>query len=440
MRAAWRLATLALLAGPWLGGPRSHPIVTVAQGDASRSPRAARTVDVSTDGRTIVFQSFVRLVAADADDAADIYTFDRATGRVTLDSVPPGDWAEHTSARTSGDGWFLVFESSRADSHGADIVLRDRRAATFRVVTDAAHRREPTGFSRTPSLSYDGRVLAFASTLTTLLPGPDANGAGEDVYVVALPAGAIARASVTSAGAQPPRGDSTLPSVSGDGRWLAFASTAPLVEPGASATAAKPFRQIYLRDLQAGRTRRVTRAANGGAPNGDSSVPSLSADGRYIAFASDASNLLDDDQNQAADVLLYDRETDALSWVSRGADGSSANGESLSPVISADGRFVVFQSDASNLVCARKCAEAAADINLLWDVFLFDRTNGQIVRMSEDDLGGWMAPSAGPAVDGAGRLVAFSSRHQVDAADRRDDFDLFVRALLPASTVTRKQP
>jgi Tol biopolymer transport system component len=356
---------------------------------------------------------------------------------VTLESAAPGEWAEHVAARASGNGRYVVFESIRAGAHGTDIILRDRQAGTFQVLTDAVHRREPNGFSRGPSLSHDGRVLAFSSTLTTLLPGPDTNGAGEDVYVVTLPAGTVARASVTSAGAQLSNGDSALPSVSGDGRWVAFASTAALVAaPGAHPT--RPFRQIYLRDLRADRTLRATRAANGGATNGDSSVPSMSADGRYVVFASDASNLLDDDQNQTTDIFLYDRETDALSWVSRGADGASANGKSLNPAISADGRFVAFQSDASNLVCARRCA--VADINLLWDVFVFDRTTGQIVRMSEDDLGEWMEPSAGPAIDGAGGVLAFSSRHPVDAADRLDDFDLFVRAVLPTARVTRQQP
>jgi Tol biopolymer transport system component len=356
-----------------------------------------------------------------------------------MESAAPGDWVEHGSARASGDGRYVVFESVRVGAHGADIVLRDRQTGAFRLLTDGAHRLEPAGFSRHPSLSHDGRVLAFSSILTTL-DGPDANGAGEDVYVMALPAGRVTRASVTSAGVQPPGGDSTLPSLSGDARWLAFASSATLGESVPRSGPERTVRQIYLRDLQSGRTLRITRAANGGAPNGDSSMPSISADGRYVAFASDASNLLDDDQNRTTDVFIYDRDTGALGWISRGSDGSSANGESLSPVISADGRFVAFQSDASNLVCARRCAEAAADINLLWDVFLFDRTNGRIARMSEDDLGEWMEPSAGPAIDGAGRIVAFSSRHPVDARDRGDDFDLFVRAVLPAPTATRKAP
>jgi Tol biopolymer transport system component len=166
-------------------------------------------------------------------------------------------------------------------------------------------------------------------------------------------------------------------------------------------------------------------------------LPSISGDGRYVVFVSEASNLLNDDQNQASDVLLYDRETETLRWVSRGADGGSANGESTTPVISADGRFVAFQSDASNLVCAKRCPEHDEDVNLVWDVFLFDRVAGRTVRLSEDDLGGWMEASAGPAVDGTGTVVAFSSRHPVDAADRQEDFDLFVRTM-PIPSVSRK--
>ena len=149
-------------------------------------------------------------------------------------------------------------------------------------------------------------------------------------------------------------------------------------------------RQVYLRDTVGGRTTRVTRAANGGLPNGTSWLPSLSADGRRLAFASDASNLLDDDHNRASDVFVYDREADALTWVSRAADGSSAGGESTGPVISGDGRFIAFQSDAANLVCARRCSEHADDINLLWDAFLFDSASGaSSARAKTSSADGW---------------------------------------------------
>ena len=393
----------------------------------------------------MAFESLARLVAADTDNSLDIYVLDRATRLVTLESGGLDDGAEYSHPQISGDGRYVVFESrppQATDAPRADIVLRDRLAGTSRVLTTTPRNRGPFGWSRNPDISDDGRIVAFSSAATTLTDGPDANGALEDIYIMQVASGAFSRASVTSAGVQPDRGDSILPSLSGDGRWLAFASTAPLDDgpPPTGSNLEKRGRQIYLRDTIGGKTTRITRAANGGLPNGSSWLPSLSADGRRLAFVSDASNLLDDDHNRAADVFLYDRDADAITWVSRAADGSSAGGESTGSVISGNGRFVAFQSDAANLVCAKRCSEHADDINLLWDTFLFDAASGVTVRTSEDELGGWMEPSVGPALDATGQVIAFSSRHPVDAADRGDDFDLFVRALTPPPIITRRSP
>ena len=407
----------------------------------------------------MAFESRARLVAADEDDRPDIYVLDRTTGLVTLESVRmPDDGSEFTFPRISGDGRFVVFEWRQAQSLNtprADVVLRDRVTGTTRTLTMTPRNQSPFGWSRGPDISDDGRVVAFSSASTTLADGPDVNGAREDVYVVRLPEGTISRVSLTSSGVQPDVGDSILPSISADGRWIAFASTAPLDDPpslrfGAASPQSrsnreKPLRQVYLRDAIAGRTTRVTRALNRATPNGNSSLPAISADGRHVVFVSEASNLLAGDDNSTSDVFLYDRETGALSWVSRAADGQSAGGESTSPVISGDGRFVAFQSDAANLVCTRRpgCASLASDfddINLVWDVFVLDRELGRIVRASEDELGGWMEVSAAPALGSSGQLLAFSSRHPVDATDLAGDFDLFVRSLTPPPVITRKSP
>ena len=453
----WRsIALAAATAGSWWLATTSET-VTIAQRDRFRSARAPRSADVSADGRSVAFESLARLVPADTDDRADIYVLDRGSGRVTLESATADDDSEHTAPRISGDGRYVVFEvragRSDAASPRTDIVLHDRVAGSSRVLTATAG-GDPYAWSRSPDISDDGRVVAFSSAATTLAAGPDVNGKLEDIYVVRLPGGSVSRVSVTTAGVQPAHGNSILPSLSADGRWLAFASTAPLDEPPSRSepSGERAVRQVYIRDAIGGRTTRVTRPPNRGLPNGDSSLPSISADGRYVAFASEASNLLDGDGNRGSDVLLYDRDTDALTWVSRGADGSSAGGESTGPVISGDGRFVVFQSDASNLVCARRggcgssgrrprtAASAKEDINLLWDVFVFDSARRILVRLSEDELGGWMEPSAGPAIDGSGQVIAFSSRHPIDASDRGDDFDLFVRAVTVPPIVTRKIP
>ena len=211
----------------------------MAQRDANRSPRSPRSADISAEGRFVAFESRARLVSADIDDLHDIYVLDRTTGQVTLETSGSDDECSHP--RISGDGRYIVYESrpsSAQASPRADIALRDRVEGTTRVLSQSARSTgELFGWSRSPDISDDGRVIAFSSAATTLGQGPDVNGAAEDIYLVKLPALTITRASVLSSGAQLPRGDSILPSLSADGRWLAFASTAALAaDAGADGT------------------------------------------------------------------------------------------------------------------------------------------------------------------------------------------------------------
>ena len=161
-------------------------------------------------------------------------------------------------------------------------------------------------------------------------------------------------------------------------------------------------------------------------PDGSSSDPAISRDGRYVAFASEATNLVPGDRNRSADVFLRDLRTHSAVLVSRSASGGAANGRSGNPVVSADGRFVAFQSQASDLICARRCPAAAEDINLLSDVFLFDSLTSLMVRISAGPAG-WAEESAAPQIDAAADVIAFTSRHPIDAQDDRNDFDLFIR-------------
>jgi Tol biopolymer transport system component len=418
-------ATLSLVAA---GGP----LTTVEQRNSLRSPRSPRSADVSANGRFVAFESQAALVSADDDTQPDIYVLDRSSGTVTLETGDLAGETESANPRLSGDGRLLVFELRTRDGDREprlDIVLRDRTAGTNRSLTGSLEDSGVFAWSRGPAISEDGRFVAFSSASTTMVRGADANGALEDVYLLRVSSGEVERVSLTSAGLQLPRGTSILPSLSADGRWIAFASTARLDETDPARQAHEaPVRSVFLRDLITGITTRVSRAPRHQA-NGDSSVPSLSGDGRFVAFASNASNLSDDDRNRGTDVFVFDRETAALTRVTRAADNSSANGTSANPVISGDGRYVAFQSEAANLVCAARCPHRDEDINLLWDVFVFDRTTGKVVRISEDELGGWMEWSMGPSIDRSGAVVAFSSRHPVDTDDRREDLDLFVRQL-----------
>lgn len=414
-------------------------LLTVAQRDQLRAAKAPRTADVSANGRFVAFQSWSRLVDADDDDLLDIYVLDCLTARVTLESGDAEGDTENAHARISGDGSLVVFESRSTRPERMprmDIVLRDREHATTRSLTDAVQRAGAFTWSRSPDISDDGRRVAFSSAATTLVPGADMNGAFEDVYVVDLPSGRISRVSLSVSGAQLAAGNSNLPSISADGNVIAFASTSPLdADSGAGARTVTP-RQIFVRDLAAQTTVRVSRTPRGAPPNGDSSIPSISGDGRYVVYGSEADNIGTHDTNRDSDVFLFDRQTERTTQVSRAAGGGAPNGTSANAVISPDGRFVAFQSDAGNLVCAVRCAPAAEDLNLLWDVFIWDRTTERTIRASEDELGGWMDWSAGPAIDGTGRVIAFSSRHPINEGDRAQDLDLFVRLLPPALSQT----
>ncbi len=434
-----------------LSAAHREPVITVEQRDGMRAAKAPRTADVSANGRFVAFQSWSRLVVADDDTLLDVYVLDRLSGRVTLESGDVDATSENAHPRISGDGRLVVFESRATrpeELPRMDIVLRDREVAGTRTLTSGAHRGHAYTWSRSPDISDDGRRVVFSSAATSLVAGGDMNGELEDIYAVELASGRTIRVNLSTAGAQLAVGNSVLPSVSADGHAIAFASTSPLGESprrGSDEMLSPPppsrvTRQIYVRDLDARTTVRVSRTPRGGFPDADSSLPSISGDGRYIVYTSEATDIAAHDTNRGSDVYLADRETGVTTQVSRAADGSPANGSSLNAVISADGRSVTFQSDAGNLVCASRCAVALEDLNLLWDVFIWDRSTGRMVRASEDELGGWMDWSAGPAIDGSGHVVAFSSRHPTDAADRQQDLDLFVRTrpLAHSPTTARK--
>ena len=135
-------------------------------------------------------------------------------------------------------------------------------------------------------------------------------------------------------------------------------------------------RDVFVRDLQTGETTRVSVSSSGAEANGDSFAPALSSDGRYVAFSSAASNLVDGDTNDANDIFIRDRQANTTTRVSVGFDGSQANGGSDQPSLSGDGRLVAFTSTASNIV--------NGDANNLRDAFVYDRQTGTAVNVSVD--------------------------------------------------------
>jgi len=221
------------------------------------------------------------------------------------------------------------------------------------------------------------------------------------------------------------------PAISPDGRFVTFASKATVTcdnrsECDPASPANHRVTSIYVRDTHTDVTIRVIRSHTGGEGDGPSYHPSISADGRHVAFVSEAANWTRGPRPRAAQVYVHDRLTGTTELVSRRPDGRPADGPSRFPAISGDGTVVTFQSLASNLVCMKRCTEGSRDINLVWDVFVFDRRSRTMTHASRDEPEEWMAPSHGPSLDHAGRVLAYSSRHPINQDDVEDDDDLYI--------------
>ncbi|MEG4625954.1 calcium-binding protein [Microcoleus sp. w1-18aA5] len=249
-----------------------------------------------------------------------------------------------------------------------DIFVRDLLTnTTTRVSVDSAG-NQGNKYSRDPSISANGRFVAFASEATNLVPGDTNN--SEDIFVRDLLTNTTTRVSVDSAGNQTKRGYNSFepsgsfePSLSADGRLVAFYSSAADLVPGDTGN----NMDIFVRDTLANTTTRVSVDSAGNQANNYSLSPSISADGRFVAFHSDASNLVPGDTNNRFDIFVRDLLTNTTTRVSVDSAGNQANNSSLSPSISADGRRVAFDSEASNLV--------PGDTNNTRDVFVSDTAN-----------------------------------------------------------------
>ena len=448
MAKAYLIRAISLAATLTLGvriaaAPEACGIQVVPLHDPNRTPQRA-PIGISADGRFLAFASYAPLLRGDTNGRSDIYVLDMSTRQLTIESaLPDGSPANADSfgPDISDDGRFLAFHSSgrliprSGDDPTQQIVLRDRQLGITTVLSTNDAGDRGNGNSSGAVISGDGRTVAFESLSTNLVPDADGNGAASDVYAVTVATRAIVRVSTTSTGRQHANGASFGPSISTDGQLIAFTSSARLDDEhyrsaprSLKVLPLQPIgelRNVFVRDLARGTTRRISRTSRGD-PNGPSYLPAISEDGRWVAFVSNATDLVADDENEASDVLLHDLHTSKTSLVSRSASAGTANGASSRPAISANGQYVAFESDASNLVCSRRCSPRDLDINLLFDVFVFDRLRGVITRLSEDPESGWMEPSRSPAIDGRGHVIAFSSRRPTDDRDRRDDFDLFV--------------
>jgi Tol biopolymer transport system component len=230
------------------------------------------------------------------------------------------------------------------DTNGADdVYVVDVVAPTTITRVSAPSSGDANGASSAPALSGDGSVVVFETTASNLATGGPADGNGvADVMRVNLAQGL--RNYISTSSSQLGNGPSTAPSVSADGRVIAFASTATNLGGGASGVS-----NVYLYNLDAQGAPQLASGTAAGPGNGASSAPTLSADGTMLAFVSAATDLVPGDGNAKPDVFVLDRVSFAKRRIARGDGGTQSNGESLRPRLSRDGQHVGFHSLASNL-------------------------------------------------------------------------------------------
>ena len=435
------LAVAMVLAG---GRKDSHQttaghLMTVVQQDRFAGPFDRPSAHVSARGRHVVFSSYARLVTTDTNQFRDVYVLDLSTDQVTLESAGrdgTGANGDSGSPDISGDGRYVVFVSSAGNLADTQIppgmprvFLRDRENATTRLVATSARGGSANGYSNNPAISADGTTVVFESAATDSLESDAPNDVS--VYLMRLSSGTLARLNVSSAG-EPRAGQSVSPSISANGRHIAFMSKADLTCRDASGCAAEaPDRNgvadVYVRDTLTNTTTRVSRTPTGQDANGPSYDPAISGDGRYVVFVSEASNLTRDTGKHVAQVYVRDFVTGTIELVSRNPKGRRGNGASAHPALSNDGSTVSFQSLASDLLCIDHCDAGQEDTNLVWDVFVHDRRTRRTTRVSaDDDAEEWMESSRGPSLDGTGRVLVFGSRHPINGRDDNDNEDLFV--------------
>lgn len=348
-------------------GPGTTSLVSVALGGGPGNGASGASLDLSADGRMVVFDSWASdLVAGDVNGQLDVFVRDRdsnLTERISVASDGTAANGPSTGGSISADGRYVAFTSWAdnlvpGDHNGVeDVFLRDRLLGTTVRISEELDGTDGEAASHSPAVSATGQFVAFATKANNLVD--EALGEYMYIFVRDVWSGETFHVSKNDQGHFAHGDCDTKPSISADGRFVAFATYAYNLDHLNADW--NGVHDVFVHDRQLATTRRVSLAENGFEGNGGSVLPSLSADGRFVAFTSGASNLIAADGNGVADVFVHDRLTGALRCASLKPTGSTAQGASGSALLAADGQQVVFLSEADDLVLD--------DTNSVQDVF-----------------------------------------------------------------------
>jgi hypothetical protein len=380
---------------------------------------------------------------ADANQDQDVYLYERATGAITLVSHGTGSTTTAGTAASlypeiSGDGRYVVYQSTAVNlvandlNNAQDIFVWDRTTNANTLVSRSA--TSPVSASANAKsfggqIAADGKTITFTSNATDLISGQSSSGNG-DVFFFDRSTSSIhlvshAPGSALSGGDQ----QSVLPLPSDDGAFVAFSTQATNLVPNDNDGSADVMIYDRAADVNDCGSLRPANLASLSA-NGNSGSQHASADGRYVVFVSDATNLVPNqsDANGQNDIFVRDRQTGVTTLVSRaaGSANQTADAVSDSPQMSADGRWITYASLATNLV------NGIVDLSGGANVYLFDRTNGTTTLVSHSVAGANFTGSDFsnfPAISADGRYVTYTS-YSVDLiagqADSNADSDVFV--------------
>ena len=419
------LAPQSFSAGPQLpitAGPERIPAAVLPDSnDSSWAP------SVSADGRFTAFYSTAsNLAPGDNDAQPDVFVYDGQTGDLELVSVPQGGgdiWGYFNNPSISDDGRYVAFDGWTNDlvpgevEWTSDIYVLDRNDGSIVRISDAFDGSESDGNSYQPAISPDGGFVAFYSYATDLVT--DDNNGMADLFLHDIAAGTTVRVSVSSGEAEA-NDESYFGRVSENGLFVSFYSYASNLVAGDT----NGYVDVFVRDVTSGTTERVSVGTGvpGTQANGESYANDISADGRYVAFESDADNLIDEDENGCTDIFVRDRVNQTTARVSLDENGYEADDCSYYPSLSGDGLSVAFESYAGLV---------AADFNGDGDIYRRTWDTGAVVRATVDS--GGSNPnnySSGAALAADASAVAFVSfATDLVANDSNEAGDVFLREL-----------
>ena len=381
--------------------------------DGTESNGYSDSSSISDDGRYIVFSSnATNLVPNDTNNSTDTFIYDRSSKTVELINIAPDNTQANASVSLgsmSGNGRYITFASAATNlvandtNQQRDIFVYDRVEQTTERVSVASDGTQANNLNLFSAISDDGRYVAFESMASNLVA--DDTNQQRDIFIYDRVKETTERVSVSSDGTQA-NDHASLDSIGDNGRYITFSSSATNLVAGDTNEQSDVF--VYDRILKT--TERVSVSSDGTQANNSSSFGSISGDGRYVAFESTASNLVANDTNQQRDVFVYDRVEQTTERVSMAIDGTQPNGSSYGASIGDDGRYVAFLSEADNLV--------TDDINERADIFIYDRVEQTTKRFNGDSF---------PSISGNSQYVVFnSSLNNLVANDTNQAGDVFL--------------